>query len=178
MELLLSHRPLHSSSLNTTSHTGNTSHTRRFLHSSSRGQESHSSEMSLPFDTLKPRGPARIFDNGGSAMVSIYIPDEQFVLKGSEVWLNGRCYGRMGNTDSQATLAREDIVYQRLGSHPHILKYDGKILVREDTYSLKVERALGNLRKLILDCPAPTEQTRLNMAVQMTLPMLFDKAFR
>ena len=128
--------------------------------------------MSLPFDTLKARGPARIFDNGCSAMVSIYIPDEQFVLKGSEVWLNGRCYGRMGNTDSQATLTREDIVYQRLGSHPHILKYDGKILVREDTYSLKVERALGNLRKLILDCPAPTEQTRLNMAVQIACGMV------
>jgi hypothetical protein len=40
--------------------------------------------MSLPFDTLKPRGPARIFDNGCSAMVSIYILDEQFVLKGSD----------------------------------------------------------------------------------------------
>jgi hypothetical protein len=41
--------------------------------------------MSLPFDTLEPRGPARIVDCGCSAMVSIYPADEQFVLKGSEV---------------------------------------------------------------------------------------------
>ena len=100
------------------------------------------------------------------------MANEQFILKGSEVWLNEYCYGRIGNIDNQATLVREDIVYQRLGSHPHILKYDGKVLVREDTYSLKVERALGNLRKLILDCPAPTEQTRLNMAVQIACGMV------
>lgn len=66
--------------------------------------------MSLPFDTLKPRGPARIIDNGCSAIVSIYMADEQFVLKGSKVWLNGRCYGRIGDVNSKTTLAREDIV--------------------------------------------------------------------
>jgi serine/threonine protein kinase len=127
--------------------------------------------MSLPFDTLRPRGPACIVDIGCSAMVSIYMNDERFVLKGSEVWLNGRCYGRTGNIDSKATLTLENTVYQRLGLHPHILKYDGKVLVREDTYSLKLERALGNLRKLILSCPAPTEQTRLKMAVQISCGM-------
>jgi serine/threonine protein kinase len=37
---------------------------------------------------------------------------------------------------------------------------------------LKLERALGNLRKLILECPAPTEQTRLNMAVQIACGMV------
>ena len=127
--------------------------------------------MSLPFDTLKPRGAACIVDIGCSAMVSIYMDDDCFVLKGSEVWLNGRCYGRTGNVDSQKTLALEDTIYQRLGPHPHILKYDGKLLVREDTYSLKLERALGNLRNLILACPVPAEQTRLKMAMQISCGM-------
>jgi hypothetical protein len=116
--------------------------------------------MSLFFDTLKPRGPARIVGSGCSTIVSIYTADEQFVLKGSEVWLNGRCYRRVGNIHSKATIAHEDIIFQRVGPHPYILKYSSKVLVSEDTYSLKLKRALGNLRKLILECPAPTEQTR------------------
>ncbi|KAG4433686.1 hypothetical protein IFR05_010825 [Cadophora sp. M221] len=127
--------------------------------------------MSLPFDTLKPRGPARIVDHGCSGMVSVYMHNERFVLKGYEVWLDERCYGKIGNADSKATLALEDAVYQRLGSHPHILKYHGKVLIREATYSLKLERALGNLQKLILECPPPTEQTRLEMAIQIACGM-------
>ena len=85
------------------------------------------------------------------------------------VWTNGRCYGRIGNSDSKTLLAREEAIYQRLGSHPHILKYDGQVLIREGIYSLKLERALGNLRQLILECPVPTEQTRLKMAIQIML---------
>jgi serine/threonine protein kinase len=129
--------------------------------------------MSLPFDALKPRGPARIIDHGGSGMVSIYMSDERFVLKGSEVWTNGRCYGRIGNADSKTLLAREEAIYQRLGSHPHILKYNGQVLIREGIYSLKLERALGNLRQLILECPMPTEQTRLKMAIQISCAMSY-----
>jgi serine/threonine protein kinase len=104
-------------------------------------------------------------------MVSIYMADERFVLKGCEVWLDGRCYGRIGNIDSKAILAVEVAVYQRLGRHPHILNYDGQVLVTGDIYSLKLERALGNLRKLILECPAPAEQTRLKMAIQIAYGM-------
>jgi hypothetical protein len=48
-------------------------------------------------------------------VVGRYTADEQFVLKGSEVWLNGRCCGRVGNINSKATLAHEDIIYQHLG---------------------------------------------------------------
>ncbi|KAH6720359.1 kinase-like domain-containing protein [Leptodontidium sp. MPI-SDFR-AT-0119] len=101
-------------------------------------------------------------------MVSIDMTDERFVLK---VWLDERCYGKIGNIDSKATLALEDAVYQRLGSRPHILKYHGKVLAREDTYSLKLERALGKLRKLILECLPPTEQTRLKMVIQIAYGM-------
>jgi serine/threonine protein kinase len=106
-------------------------------------------------------------------MVSIYTTDEQFVLKGFEVWLNGRYYRKVGNINSKATLAHEDIIYEYLGPHPHILKYDGKVLVREGTYSLKLERALGNLQKLILECPTPTEQTRLRMAMEIASSMAY-----
>jgi serine/threonine protein kinase len=129
--------------------------------------------MSFPFDTLKPRGPARIVDQGCSGMVSIYVADERFVLKGYEVWLSGRRYGRIGNVDSKAALALEDTIYKRLGTHPCILKYDGQVLVTEDIYSLKLERALGNLRRLILNCPAPTEPTRLKMAMQISCGMVY-----
>ncbi|KAI9766115.1 MAG: hypothetical protein M1839_005031 [Geoglossum umbratile] len=129
--------------------------------------------MSPPFDTLKPEGQASIVGFGCSGMVSIYMADERFVLKGYEVWRDGRCYGRMGNTNSKASLELEDIVYQRLGAHPHILEYDGQVLVRADVYSLKLERALGNLRKLILECPAPIERTRLEMAIQISCGMAY-----
>ncbi|KAH9224059.1 hypothetical protein DL95DRAFT_440168 [Leptodontidium sp. 2 PMI_412] len=54
------------------------------------------------------------------------MTDERFVLK---VWSDERCYGKIGNIDSKATLALEDAVYQRLGSRPHILKYHGKVLI-------------------------------------------------
>jgi serine/threonine protein kinase len=116
---------------------------------------------------------ACIIGTGGSGIVSVYEADESFVLKGYEVWHNGRCNMRFQPIeDGRATLAIENAVYQRLGSHPHILKYDGQVLVGEDTYSLKLERADGNLRDLILKYPAPTEQTRLMMAVQISIGMM------
>jgi serine/threonine protein kinase len=46
------------------------------------------------------------------------------------------------------------------------LNYDGKVLVHENVYSLKIERALGYLREFVLNCPAPSKETRLAMAVQ------------
>jgi serine/threonine protein kinase len=46
-------------------------------------------------------------------------------------------------------------------------------LVREGTYSLKLEQVLRNLRKLIFKCPALTEQTRLKMAVQIACGIVY-----
>jgi hypothetical protein len=101
---------------------------------------------------------ACIIGSGGSGIVSVYGADESFVLKGYEVWHDGRCNMRFQPTEnSRVTLAIEDAVYQRLGSHPHILKYDGQVLVGEDTYSLKLEWAGRNLWDLILKYPAPAE---------------------
>jgi hypothetical protein len=101
--------------------------------------------MSLSFDALKPRGPACIIDYSCSGIVLIYMSNKRFVLKGPEVWSNRRCYRRIRNADSKALLAREEAIYQRLGSHPHILKYNSQVLIREGIYSLKLKRALGNL---------------------------------
>jgi len=41
--------------------------------------------MSLPYDTLKPRGPASIYEQGGYVIVSLYLLDKTFILKGHEV---------------------------------------------------------------------------------------------
>jgi serine/threonine protein kinase len=68
---------------------------------------------------------------------------------------------------------REDAVYKRLGSYPLILNYDGKVLVHENVYSLKIERALGCLRTFVLDCPAPSKETRLAMAVQVAAAIAY-----
>jgi serine/threonine protein kinase len=123
-------------------------------------------EASLPYDTLKPRGPASICEEGGYATVSLYLPDKAFVLKGSEVWVDGKCLSRRLSRLSVASIVREDAVYKRLRPHPLILNYDGKVLVNGNVYSLKIERALGCLRKFVLSCPAPSKETRLAMAIQ------------
>ncbi|KAF8850243.1 kinase-like protein [Acephala macrosclerotiorum] len=115
---------------------------------------------------------ACILGTGSLGIVSVYEPDTRFILKGYEVWHNGRCEMRFQPTeDSRAALAVEDTVYQRLGFHPHILKYDGQALVAKDTFSIKLERAAGDLRGLILKRTAPAEQTRLKMAVQISCGM-------
>jgi hypothetical protein len=115
--------------------------------------------MPLLFDTLRLRGLACIVNIGCFTIVSIYINNKRFVLKGSEVWLNGCCYKRTKNINSKATLTLKNTVYQRLGLYPYILKYNSKVLVKEDIYSLKLKQVLGNLRKLILLCLALTEHT-------------------
>jgi serine/threonine protein kinase len=53
------------------------------------------------------------------------------------------------------------------------LNYDGKVLVHENVYSLKLERAPGCLRKFVLDCPAPSKETRLAMAVQVAAAVAY-----
>ncbi|PBP18887.1 hypothetical protein BUE80_DR010390 [Diplocarpon rosae] len=115
---------------------------------------------------------ASILGTGSSGIVSVYEPDTNFVLKGPEVWHKGRCERRYDPVeDSIAALAIEDSVYRRLGSHAHILKYDGKVSIAEDRFSLKLERAEGDLRGLILKCTAPDEQIRLKIAVHISSGM-------
>ncbi|PVH67409.1 kinase-like protein [Cadophora sp. DSE1049] len=112
---------------------------------------------------------ACILGTGAQGIVSVYELDPHFILKGHEVWHGGRRKRAFVPAKrSKAALAVEDMVYKRLGFHPHILKYAGRVLVAEDTFSLKLERAKGGLRSLMLKCAAPAEQIRLQMAVQIS----------
>ncbi|KAH8598453.1 hypothetical protein B0O99DRAFT_591737 [Bisporella sp. PMI_857] len=72
--------------------------------------------------------------------------------------------GELGIPIAKPPSCVKKAIYRRLGSHPHILKFDGLVLIKDDIYSLKLERALGDLRRLILECAAPTQQTRLQMS--------------
>ena len=68
---------------------------------------------------------------------------------------------------------REDAVYKRLGSHPLILNYNGKVLVHENVYSLKIKHALGCLCTFVLNCPALSKEIRLAMAVQVAAAIAY-----
>ncbi|PVH69375.1 kinase-like protein [Cadophora sp. DSE1049] len=115
---------------------------------------------------------ACILGTGSSGIVSVYELDPTCILKGYEVWHEGRCLRRFDPVeDSRATLAIEDTVYKRLGSHAHVLKYDGQVSIAKDRCSLKLERAEGDLRGLMLKCTAPAEQIRLKMAIQISCGM-------
>jgi serine/threonine protein kinase len=85
----------------------------------------------------------------------------------------GAVMGELGMPIAKHSLRVKKAIYRCLGSHANILKYDGQVLIREGLYSVKLERALGNLRQLILECPMPTEQTRLKMAIQISCAMSY-----
>lgn len=111
---------------------------------------------------------------GSSGLVSIYAADPSFVLKGYQVWHDGRCtHSFEPFDDCKASLEVEHEVYQRLGSHETILGYAGQEEVVEDVYSLKLERARGDLRSIMSVCPAPAEQVRLAMGIQMAAGMAY-----
>jgi serine/threonine protein kinase len=116
-----------------------------------------------------------IIGSGWTAIVTLY--DECSVLKGYEVWVDGRCRRKITPNDSSKTSqAREDIVYKRLGSHPHIPKYYGLVKVAAGVYSLRLELAQwGNLRDLIVatrQSPPPLD-TRLKMALQTSFTLAY-----
>jgi serine/threonine protein kinase len=117
----------------------------------------------------------KILGSGWSAFVSLY--DEQSVLKGYEVWANGRCCRKIDpNEPCKKSQAREDIVYKRLGSHPHIPHYYGRVEVAAGVYSLRLELAQrGNLRDLIVNTRqcAPPLDTRLRMALQTSSTLAY-----
>jgi len=90
-------------------------------------------------------------------------------LKGHQVWVGGkRCAVSENPDDCEKALAREGVVYQHLGEHPHILKCYGLVEVHPSVHSLRLERApYGNVRQFIRNtrCTPPSEQDRLTMAL-------------
>lgn len=86
----------------------------------------------------------RIVGHGSTAIVSTV--DDKTVLKGYEIWSKGRLWAKCGES-SEDRLAREDTVYQHLGSHPLILQSFGLEKVRPGVHSLCLEMApLGCVR--------------------------------
>ena len=82
----------------------------------------------------------QILGNGGSRFVWVDNCDTHLVLKSYEVWKNGRCYHRFEPVhDGRACLEREAKIYERLGSHPRILEYNGQIQVADNVLALKLE---------------------------------------
>ncbi|OIW27638.1 kinase-like protein [Coniochaeta ligniaria NRRL 30616] len=97
--------------------------------------------------------------------------DEETVLKGEAIWLNGREYDRRPcASEAGDNLWREAHIYKILGHHDHITRCYG-LEVFEGTnhaWALRLERAPhGCLRKHVVESPRPTDmKARLGMAVE------------
>jgi serine/threonine protein kinase len=74
---------------------------------------------------------------------------------------------------SIVSIVQEDAVYKQLGSYPLILNYNSKVLVHKNVYSLKIKHGLGCLCTFVLDCLAPSKETRLAMAVQVVAAIAY-----
>lgn len=82
----------------------------------------------------------KILGRGWTSIVSLY--DTSTVLKGYQVWHNGQCHRSLEPDDfSKKSLDREDTVYQRLGIHPNILRYYGRVALAPSVSSLRFELA-------------------------------------
>lgn len=100
------------------------------------------SQRHIPNMAMEP--VPRIVGHGSTAIVTTV--DDETVLKGYEVWSKGRLYAKCGES-SEERLAREDTIYQHLGSHPLILQSFGLKEVRPEVHSLCLEMApLGCIR--------------------------------
>ncbi|KAF2674071.1 kinase-like protein [Microthyrium microscopicum] len=107
----------------------------------------------------------RILGIGGSAIVSIY--DENTVLKGYVVWLDGEEHMAFEKQEhSRRALQRERQVYERLGFHPALLGYYGVVDVKEEVHSLRLELAVnGDVRAFIRKNKMKSTRKRLSWAV-------------
>ncbi len=116
-----------------------------------------------------------ILGRGWTSIVSLY--DASTVLEGYQVWHNGQCYRSLEPDDfSRKSLDREDIVYQRLGVHPNILQYYGRVALASSVYlySLRFELAeRGSLRDLVVSTNAPPIGVRLWLAWQTSLALAY-----
>ncbi|KAF5020390.1 hypothetical protein F66182_7598 [Fusarium sp. NRRL 66182] len=110
---------------------------------------------------------------GSSCFVSVY--DGHTVLKGYEIWVNGRrrSYYPRSCEDS---LRREELIYRKLGQHPQVLQCFGLMEVHPGVSSLRLEMApMGNLRQFIeehINEPSP-RQNRLQMALDVAVGLSY-----
>jgi len=115
----------------------------------------------------------KILGGGWTSIVSLY--DTSTVLKGYQVWHNGQCHRSLEPDDfSKKSLDREHTVYQRLGVHPNILRYYGRVALAPSVYSLRFELAeRGSLRDLVVSTNAPPIGIRLWLAWQTSLALAY-----
>lgn len=104
-----------------------------------------------------------------SAIVFTELGNEQTVLKGLSVWVDGVEYDRRPIIED-GIIEREAAIYEAIGDHPFIIKSFGLETVDPATnaWALRLERApLGCLRMFIIEAPAEKIAplaTRLRMA--------------
>lgn len=106
---------------------------------------------------------------GASCFVS--YADDNTVLKGYEIWVDGKRVSYY-ERDCEDAFSREELVYKHLGKHPQILQCYGLEEVHQGIHSLRLELApLGNVCQFIKqhqECPLP-EQTRLQMSLDVAV---------
>ncbi len=103
---------------------------------------------------------------GLGATSYVTTTDNKTVLKGYQVWRDGKFY--IGQDDCEDDLAREAAVYAHLGDHQQILKCFGLEQHCAGVHSLRLELApLGCVRQFIAEHPRqpPPLRTRLRMAL-------------
>lgn len=124
-------------------------------------------------DFPPPRRRGSILGMGSSCFASVY--DSLTVLKGYEIWVDGRRRSYYPRSCEEA-LHRELLIYERLGTHPQILRCFGLEQVHPRVHSLRLEVApLGNVRQYIedhVDEPLP-EHYRLQMALDVAVDLSY-----
>lgn len=111
----------------------------------------------------KPPQQGSIIGIGASCFVSTY--DSRTVLKGYEIWVDGKLRSSKCHPCEDA-VRQEHHVYEHLSMHPRILRFYGLVQVHPSVYSIRLELApLGNIRQYIEDHGAPPKHARIQMAL-------------
>ncbi|AEO67614.1 a1cb4551-0f34-4a86-b00c-587d82721e25 [Thermothielavioides terrestris] len=108
-----------------------------------------------------------IIGMGASAFIT--CTDGKTVLKGQDVWENGRHCASFENP-SDENIVKEHAIYKLLGDHPNILQCFGLEEIHPGVRALRLELApLGDLRRYLERHPndGPPLQTRLNMVLEI-----------
>ncbi|KAK7419120.1 hypothetical protein QQZ08_010990 [Neonectria magnoliae] len=100
------------------------------------------------------------------SLVYIQAGDTKTLLKGRQVWCDGKSY-EYRHLSFDGALEHEAAVYKKLGDHPRITRCYGLEEVGPDVHALRLERSVvGCIRTYIVDHPdePPPIDIRLRMA--------------
>lgn len=131
------------------------------------------SQTSHGVNDVTPIIQGSILGMGSSCFVS--VDDGLTVLKGYEIWVDGKRRSYYARSCEEA-LRREELIYEKLGEHPRILRCFGLKEVHTGVHSLRLELApLGNVRQYIEDHakePLP-ERNQLQMALDIAVGLSY-----